>query len=140
MLEKKAVICRDMNSFTQAHYIVVHNSTVVAPYIEKHENILCSENPGKPDSWIKVEHKATFGSWLQTHLMNNTIVGDQLYLLARLPSLSICTFQGYEINGNPFYTMAQDKKSTNQNSGVHFDATDENGQKDTYYGYIDVTL
>jgi hypothetical protein len=29
------------------------------------------------------------------------------------------------------------KKSTNQNSGVRFDATDDNGEKDTYYGYIE---
>ena len=29
------------------------------------------------------------------------------------------------------------KKSTNQNSGVHFDATNIDGSKDTYYGYIE---
>ena len=45
--------------------------------------------------------------------------------------------QEYEINGNTFYTIAQDKKSTNQNSGVRMDATDNNGKKDTYYGYIE---
>ena len=33
--------------------------------------------------------------------------------------------------------IAQDKKSTNQNSGVRMDATDNNGKKDTYYGYIE---
>jgi hypothetical protein len=33
--------------------------------------------------------------------------------------------------------VTQDKKSTNQNSSVRFDATDVNGQKDTYYGYIE---
>jgi hypothetical protein len=33
--------------------------------------------------------------------------------------------------------IAQDKKSTNQNSGVCFDATCENEKKDTYYGYIE---
>ena len=60
-----------------------------------------------------------------------------MYLLARTPSSTVLTFQGYEINGNTFYTIAQDKKSTNQNSGVRFDATDDNGQKDTYYGYIE---
>ena len=56
---------------------------------------------------------------------------------ARSPSSTVLTFQGYEINGNTFYTTAQDKKSTNQNSGVCFDATNNNGQKDTYYGYIE---
>ena len=51
--------------------------------------------------------------------------------------MTVLNFQGYEINGNTFYTIDQDKKSTNQNSGVRFDATDENGKKDTYYGYIE---
>ena len=126
-LGRKSMVCRDGHSFTQAHYTVLHNSTVVAPYIEKHKNILRSENPGKPETLIKGEHEKNFGNWLQTHLMNNTTVGDELYSLARLPSSTICTFQGYEINGNTFYTIAQDKKSTNQNSDVRFDATDDNG-------------
>ena len=69
--------------------------------------------------------------------MGNTTVGDELYLLARTPYSTVLTFQGYEINGNTFYTIAQDKKSTNQNSGVRFDATNNNGSKDTYYGYIE---
>ena len=69
--------------------------------------------------------------------MNNNTVGDKLYLLARSPSSTILTYQGYEINENTFYTIAQDKKSTNQNSGVRFDATNYNGQKGTYYGYIE---
>ena len=47
------------------------------------------------------------------------------------------TFKGYEINGNTFYTIAQDKKSTNQNSGVCFDAANTNRTNDTYYGYIE---
>ena len=69
--------------------------------------------------------------------MNDTTVGDQLYLLAASPSSTVLNFQGYEINGNTFYTIAQDKKSTNQNSGVRFDATNDDGQKDTYYGRIE---
>ena len=47
------------------------------------------------------------------------------------------TFQGYEINRNTFDTIAQDKKSTNKNSGVRFDAAADKAQKDTYYGYIE---
>ena len=49
-LGRKTTVCRDALSFTQAHYIVLHNSTVVASYIEKHKNILRAENPGEPDS------------------------------------------------------------------------------------------
>jgi hypothetical protein len=54
--------------------------------------------------------------------MNDNIVEEQLYLLAKLPSLTILTFQEYDINTNTFYMVTQDKKSTNQNSGVCFDA------------------
>ena len=69
--------------------------------------------------------------------MHDDTIADELYLLSKLPSSNILTFKGYEINGNTFYTIAQDKKSTNQNSGVRFDATNTNGSKDTYYGYIE---
>ena len=51
------------------------------------------------------------------------------------PSSTVMIWKGYEINGNTFYTIDQDEKSTNQNSGVHFDAATDRG-KDTYYGYI----
>ena len=107
----------------------------MAPYIEEHRNILRSKYTGK--DCIDGEHMKTFGGWLQRRLINDTNVGEQLYLLAKQPSSTILTFQGYEINGNTFYTFDQDKKSTNQNSGVRFDATNCNGQKETYYGQIE---
>jgi hypothetical protein len=59
--------------------------------------------------------------------MNDNDVGEQLYLLAKSPSLTILTFQLYEINANTFYTVAHDKKSTNQNSGVRFDVVTGEG-------------
>ena len=46
--------------------------------------------------------------------MGNNIVGDELYLLDRTPSLTLLTYQVYETNGNTFYKISQDKKSTNQ--------------------------
>src|SRR3954470_21285036 len=134
---RKSTICMDGHSLTEAHHTVLTNSSLVAPYFEKHKNILRSDNPGKPESWIRKAHMETFGSWLRKHLMNDNDVVDQLYMLAKTPSSTITTFQGYEINGNTFYTIAQDKKSTNQNSCVRFDAATENGQKVTYYGYIE---
>jgi len=44
------------------------------------------------------------------------------------------SYQGYDINGYTFYTLAQDKKSTYQNSGVRIDVFDNNMQKAVYYG------
>ena len=69
--------------------------------------------------------------------MHNMDIGEQLFLLSKGPFWNILTYQGYKINGNTFYTAAQDKKSTNQNSGVRMDATDSNGKKETFYGYIE---
>jgi hypothetical protein len=44
----------------------------------------------------------------------------------------------YDINGFTFYTIQQDGKKRNQNSGVHFDAHDENSNVETtYYGFIE---
>jgi hypothetical protein len=45
-------------------------------------------------------------------------------------------YQGYEINGYTFYTRSQDKKRTNQNSGVRIEAIDTNSQSNSYFGYI----
>ena len=98
----------DGHSLTEAeaHYTILQNSILVAPYIEEHKNIVRSKNPGESDSWIRHKHMETFSGWLQTHLDNNNTVEDQLYLLSRSPSATIWTFQGYEIDGSTFYTTA----------------------------------
>ena len=104
--------------------------------MEEHKNFLCSKHPEQSDDWITREQTGTFTSWLQTRAMHDAAIEDDMYLLSQLPYSNIMTFKGYEINGNTFYTIAQDKKSTNQNSGVRFDATTNTG-KETYYGYIE---
>jgi hypothetical protein len=135
-LGAKSIICGDGHSWSQAHYIVLQNSTLMTPYVDEHKNILRSKHPEQCDDWIAFEHIKTFGSWLQTRLRCDNTVSDELYSLAKRPSLTVLTYKGYEINGNTFYTIAQDQKSTNQNIGVRFDAAKTNG-KDTYYGYIE---
>ena len=69
----------------------------------------------------------SFDGWLQTRLMGDNTVSDELYSLARGPSSIVLTYKGYEINGNTFYTIAH--------SGVRFDAATNRGNN-TYYGYI----
>jgi len=78
----------------------------------------------------------TFGDWLRKECHCDENIDEQLYLLARQPSWHISMYKGYEINENTFYTVAQDKRSTNQNNGVRVDAIDPNGNKQTYYGQI----
>ena len=129
------IICMDGHSLTEAHYTVLQNSALVAPYMDEHKNLLRSKHPERSDDWITREQTRSFAGWLQTRTMHDASIEDDLYSLSQLPSSNIMTFKGYEINGNTFYTIAQDKKSTNQNSGVRFDAETKTG-KETYYGYI----
>ena len=106
------------------------------PYIEVHKDIVRSEFSGRTEAWITHRHMEIFGGWLRKQCQGDESLDDQLYLLSRQPSWHILTFKGYEINGNTYYTIAQDKKSTNQNSGVRIDDIDPNGNKEIYYGRI----
>jgi hypothetical protein len=60
-----------------------------------------------------------------------------LQILASGPSTTIHTYTSYDINSYTFYTRAQDNKKTNQNSGVRTNAYDCDGNRETYYGFIE---
>ena len=45
--------------------------------------------------------------------------------LAAGPSSQVTSWQGYNINGYLFYTVAKDKKTVSENSGVRIEALDE---------------
>nr|ABA91694.2 transposon protein, putative, CACTA, En/Spm sub-class [Oryza sativa Japonica Group] len=136
-LGRKAITTVDNNLFRKAHFTVLQHSSLVAPYIEEHLALVRARNIGKSDAWITRHHIDTFPAWLRQHLMGNESINQQLAFLARGPSGSIATFQGYEINGYTFYTRAQDMKSTNQNSAVRVDAMGHDGTTATYYGAIE---
>ncbi|WVZ62896.1 hypothetical protein U9M48_012588, partial [Paspalum notatum var. saurae] len=129
----------DNSSFDKAHSTVTQQSSMVGPYIEEHKKLLVANHLGNSEAWITCQHIEGFPAWLQLHLMRAKDIDNQLAWLARGPSSDIVTFQGYEINGYTFYTRAQDRKSTNQNSGIRIDAIESDGNKDTYYGCIDET-
>ena len=80
-LGKNSVICQDGHSWTQAHYTVLQSSALVAPYIEEHKNILRSKHPEQSEDLITQEQTGTFAGWLQTRLMHDGTVADELYLL-----------------------------------------------------------
>lgn len=137
-LGKKGIRTTNIDAFRKAHFTVLQHSALVDPYMKDHMQIMCSKYlpEGKSMACITHHHRENFAAWLQEHLMCDDTIPTQRVLLARGPSNTISTWQGYEINGNTFYTRAQDNKSTNQNSGVRIDALDNNEQKNTYYGFI----
>ena len=84
----------DRHSFTQAHYTVLQNSALVAPYMEEHKNFLRSKHLEQSDDWITREQTWTFAGWLQTRAMHDAAIEDDMYLHSKLPSLNIMTFKG----------------------------------------------
>ena len=48
-LGRDSIICRDGYSWSQAHYTVLQNSTLVTPYVDEHKNSLRSKHPEQCD-------------------------------------------------------------------------------------------
>ena len=114
ILEKKSNMHIPESEIRKANFTVLQNSSLVAPYMDEHMNIVRSENPGKSKAWITRHQIDNFAVWLRAKLMGDGTIAEQLQWLARGPSMTIMQYQGYEINGYTFYTRAQDEKSTNQ--------------------------
>jgi hypothetical protein len=87
-----------------------------------------------------------FSRWLRDYVetcSNNAVITDEIRNLAAGPLISLTRYNAMDINGYTFYTLAQDKKSIHQNSGVHVRAVvndihdDDEMETDTYYGQIE---
>jgi len=74
---------------------------------------------------------------MQKECHGDDSIQEQLNLWTRQSLSYILTYKGYEINRNTFYTIAKDKRSTNQNSGVCTDTANLNRNRQTYYGRIE---
>ena len=123
----------------KAHTKVLQHLDVVTPFVAEHKDELRLKNPTKPDSWINSEHEKKFAAWLERRVRSSSDdVSGTVKFLAAGPSAKILTYLGYNMNGFTWYTKKQDRKSTNQNSGVTVMAMsgDEN-ISDSYYGWID---
>jgi hypothetical protein len=84
-----------------------------------------------------------FSWWLRDYVEtcnNNAVITDKIRNLTTGPLFTVTRYQAMDINGYTFYTMAQDKKSVYQNSGVRVRAVVDNSHDDddmetgTYYG------
>jgi hypothetical protein len=123
-LGHRRIFTPDRQTIRHAHFAVLRQSALVAPYVDMHLDVLRRDNPRKGAAWLAKMHKLQFGKWLMEYLTTADIDGA-LFSLSRGPSNTIYMYQGYDMNGYTFYTKAQDNKSTNQNSAVRIDAYDE---------------
>ena len=122
-----------------AHYSILHQLHIAAPYIQQHLQQLREKNEHSTEDRIMKEHKRCFTSWLKNQNLPIDTTKDEkmMRLLADGPLMLVTSWQAYNINGFTFYTKTKDDKSQHQNSGVRVDAEDNEGNKNTYYGYID---
>jgi hypothetical protein len=137
----------DYITYTQAYFTVLQQSVSVTPYVRMLVQMLRSSNPKKSEDWIAREHQNNFGRWLRLQIMDqDTCVQlvdtnpddiEILQVLTSGPSTTIHRYTSYDINDYTFYARAQVNKKTNQSSGVQTDAYDCDGNRETYYGFIE---
>ena len=80
-LGKKTYIGKGDDYFNIAHYTILHNSSLVDPYIETHKNLLRSEFSEKSKAWITHQHMETFSDWLRKECQGDESIDEELYLL-----------------------------------------------------------
>jgi hypothetical protein len=119
---QKSFVDRDYNSVSGAHFNVLQQLKIVAPYIEEHLSELRKDNIGRTEAWIMKEHRRIFTTWL----MDKEIPTEDMMMkmLTSHPSSCVTSCQAYDINGYTYYTKEKDKKSVAQNSSIHIEAID----------------
>jgi hypothetical protein len=87
-----------------------------------------------------------FSMWLRDYVdtcSNNVVITDEIRNIAVGSLFTVTRYQSMDINGYMFYTMAEDKRSVYQNSGVRVwtiindSHDDDDTETDTYYGQIE---
>jgi hypothetical protein len=116
-----------------AHFSIMQPLAVIRPL-----RSICKRI--QDETLIMKQHKLHFMVWLKDL---NISIGEtpeekMIYLLAAGPHSVVKTWKVYDINGFTFYTKAKDHRSQCQNSGVRVEAEDSTGQKNAYYGHIEI--
>jgi hypothetical protein len=61
---QKSFVDRDYNSVSEAHFSVLQQLKIDAPYIEEYMLELHRDNIGRTEAWIIKEHRRVFTTWL----------------------------------------------------------------------------
>jgi hypothetical protein len=71
---RKACLSNDTDLFNKAHLAVLQQSTLVTLYIEKHKQIISSQNPTKTEAWVTRHHSGNFPSWLSEQVIGDSTI------------------------------------------------------------------
>ncbi|GKC27313.1 hypothetical protein Tco_1034607 [Tanacetum coccineum] len=61
--------------FQKAHLYVIQNTNELVLYIERHKQVLKTENPGKRIAFLENEHSKSFAKWLRKEISTRTMAG-----------------------------------------------------------------
>jgi hypothetical protein len=134
-----AVNKRRSDDYDRAHFVVLQHLSIIRPYIDMHMKELKHKTPKKGPVALCKDHNTQFARWLKDYWYGREPIDEEeetVKMLSQEPDSNVVTFQSYDINGYTFYTEAQDRKSTYQNSGITMEATTV-GRKSRYYGVIE---
>jgi hypothetical protein len=59
-MSQKTFVGRDYSLVSEAHFSVLHQLTIVEPYIDEHLSKLQRDNVGRTNVWIMKEHRRVF--------------------------------------------------------------------------------
>jgi hypothetical protein len=101
-MSQKSFVDRYYNSVNEAHFSVLQQLEITAPYIEEHLSELHRDNIGRTEAWIMKEHRRVFTTWL----MDKEIPTEDMTMkmLASRPSSCVTSWQAHDINGYTYYT------------------------------------
>jgi hypothetical protein len=101
---QKRIVDTDYNSVSEAHFSVLQQLEIAAPYIEEH----LLNNIGHTEAWIMKEHRRVFTTWL----MDKEIPTEDMTMkmLTSRPSSCVTSWQAYDINGYTYYTKKKTRR------------------------------
>jgi hypothetical protein len=137
----KRSVTPDADAFQEAHFTVIQQLHLITPFSNEHKRQLREDNPDRGRAWLANMHMQGFSRWLRDYVKtcnNNAVITDEIRNLATRPLFTVTRYKTMDINGYTFNTMAEDKKSVYQNSGVRIQAVvddnhdDDDTEIDTY--------
>ena len=58
----------DVDSFRQAHFLVLQHTTEVSPYIDEHKVQLRRQYPDRSEDWLARAHMKGFNIWFRDRI------------------------------------------------------------------------
>jgi heme oxygenase len=88
---------------------MIQQLRLITPFANEHKRQLHEDNPNCGRAWLAKMHMQHFSRWLQDYVEtcnNNAVITEEIRNIAAGPLFTITRYEGTDINGYTFYTMA----------------------------------